>query len=97
MVFNDFHITPAMPDEVAELYGGQKAPCLLFFTQASRAEPWGAASKAAACRHAQGASTYRLRRPPGKDARELTLPLPHCPHPSRLNNPSALIHPPQTG
>ncbi|KAL4432378.1 hypothetical protein ABPG77_001677 [Micractinium sp. CCAP 211/92] len=33
MVFNDFHITPSMPDEVAELYGGQKAPCLLFYTQ----------------------------------------------------------------
>ncbi len=36
MVFNDFHITPSMPDEVAELYGGQKAPCLLFYTQASK-------------------------------------------------------------
>ncbi|KAL4430743.1 hypothetical protein ABPG75_005999 [Micractinium tetrahymenae] len=33
MVFNDFHITPSMPEEPAELYGGQKAPCLLFYTQ----------------------------------------------------------------
>jgi len=41
MVFNDFHITPSMPQEVAELYGGQKLPCLLFYTQvrAVRAEP----------------------------------------------------------
>jgi hypothetical protein len=33
MVFNDFHITPSMPEEVAELYGGQKLPCLLYYTQ----------------------------------------------------------------
>jgi PAB-dependent poly(A)-specific ribonuclease subunit 2 len=33
MVFNDFHITPCLPQEVLELYGGQKAPALLFFTR----------------------------------------------------------------
>lgn len=33
MVFNDFHITPSMPEEVAQLYGGQKLPCLLYYTQ----------------------------------------------------------------
>jgi hypothetical protein len=33
MVFNDFHITPSLPGEVGELYGGQKLPCLLYFTQ----------------------------------------------------------------
>jgi hypothetical protein len=33
MVFNDFHITASLPEEVGELYGGQKLPCLLYYTQ----------------------------------------------------------------
>ena len=33
LVFNDFHITPSLPSEVAELYGGQKVPVLLYFTR----------------------------------------------------------------
>ena len=33
LVFNDFHITPSLADEATELYGGQKMPCLLYYTQ----------------------------------------------------------------
>lgn len=33
LVFNDFHITPSLPGEVTELYGGQKVPVLLYFTE----------------------------------------------------------------
>ena len=35
LVFNDFHITPSLADEATELYGGQKMPCLLYYTQVS--------------------------------------------------------------
>lgn len=33
MVFNDFHVTPCLPNEVTELYGGQKIPVLLYYTR----------------------------------------------------------------
>jgi PAB-dependent poly(A)-specific ribonuclease subunit 2 len=34
LVFNDFHISPSLASEVAELYGGQKVPVLLYFSRA---------------------------------------------------------------
>ena len=33
LLFNDFHISPCLPEEVSEIYGGQKTPVLLFFTR----------------------------------------------------------------
>lgn len=43
MMFNDFHITPTLPEEVGELYGGQKLPCLLYYAQVipGGSEVWG--------------------------------------------------------
>ena len=35
LVFNDFHISPCSEEEVGELFGGQKVPCLLYYTQVS--------------------------------------------------------------
>lgn len=70
MVFNDFHITPSMPEEVAELYGGQKMPCLLFYTQASpeRAKP-------GCCARARRRRTHsRTRRHRQKQGRTLAAP-----------------------
>jgi hypothetical protein len=36
LLFNDFAISPQSPSEVTQLYGGQKIPCLLYFTQVTR-------------------------------------------------------------
>lgn len=33
LLFNDFSIAPCLPQEVTEIYGGQKIPVLLFFTR----------------------------------------------------------------
>lgn len=33
MVLNDFCITPVAAAEVSATYGGQKIPCLLFYTK----------------------------------------------------------------
>ena len=33
LLFNDFSVTPAAPSEVTQLYGVQKVPCLLYYTQ----------------------------------------------------------------
>ena len=35
LVFNDFHISPCSEEEVGELFGAQKVPCLLYYTQVS--------------------------------------------------------------
>jgi PAB-dependent poly(A)-specific ribonuclease subunit 2 len=33
MLFNDFRIAPCLPEDVTEIYAGQKVPVLLFFTR----------------------------------------------------------------
>ena len=33
LLFNDFSVSPAPPAEVTQLYGVQKVPCLLYYTQ----------------------------------------------------------------
>ena len=33
LLFNDFSVSPAPPSEVTQLYGVQKVPCLLYYTQ----------------------------------------------------------------
>ena len=33
LLFNDFRVSPAPPSEVTQLYGVQKVPCLLYYTQ----------------------------------------------------------------
>lgn len=35
LLLNDFALQPLEPHEVQEVYGGQKLPCLLFFTRVS--------------------------------------------------------------
>ena len=43
LVITDFHITPCVREEVGALYGGQKVPCLLFYSRVRRAALGGAA------------------------------------------------------
>ncbi len=38
LLFNDFAVARTPAAEVAQLYGGQKVPCLLYFTQAAALE-----------------------------------------------------------
>jgi hypothetical protein len=36
LLFNDFAISPEPPSEVTQLYGVQKIPCLLYYTQVTK-------------------------------------------------------------
>ena len=38
LLFNDACVEPARPDDVLQLYGWQKAPCILCYTQVTI--PW---------------------------------------------------------
>ncbi|CAD7704572.1 unnamed protein product [Ostreobium quekettii] len=40
LLFNDFCVTPTSADEVRQVFGGQKIPCLLFYSQTAALQAW---------------------------------------------------------